>query len=576
MEQRERGSHGDLGRDRAKFTNMLPLREVRQDIEALAILGRAMSFLSGDPVDDGPDPEENMFVPAGYTYFGQFIDHDLTFDPVSTLLEPKVDPNDKTLSPAGGPKQSTSEPFNGRTPKFDLDCVYGAGPADQPYMYDDDGATLLWGAQNNPQAGWDLLRTTKGRAIIGDKRNDENSIVSQIQMLFVHFHNKVVEEIKVTSAKAGAPLSGGALFAAARDQVRWAYQRIVVEDFLPRIVDKDVLKKFVDAWNDEPNREAAFKLYKQPIRTNLPREFVAAAYRFGHSGVRTGYRLNGKPGPKNGTSLEIFDGTAGTQTSLIGFDALPTEHVIDDWGRFFPLNSPAPGKRKPENDGKLFAKKDGGDGSVRLQYAYKQDTTLVDPLASLPSAIASPSDVPDQAKPEFVNMRPSLATLNLLRGRAYDIASGQEVADRLNETPLDPKYLVVRVDSDDGFFYRAVEDISFNGKAIGNALADTPLWFYVLAEAQKPLVDYWISKDLEPSKRFLSDDDLRTDLGCHTQLGPVGGRIVTEVFYGLLAEDDDSFVNRAPKDFYPVWGRNLPVTVAGLIQYVAKIPITQG
>lgn len=58
-------------------------------------------------------------IPAGYTYFGQFIDHDITFDPASSLMR-KNDPNGL---------------FNFRTPRLDLDNVYGAGPDDQPYLY---------------------------------------------------------------------------------------------------------------------------------------------------------------------------------------------------------------------------------------------------------------------------------------------------------------------------------------------------------------------------------------------------------------------------------------------------------
>src|SRR5450830_252663 len=56
-----------------------------QSLAALAVLAGKMTSLV-DPNDpkDGPDPEESS-IPAAYTYFGQFIDHDLTFDPASSL-----------------------------------------------------------------------------------------------------------------------------------------------------------------------------------------------------------------------------------------------------------------------------------------------------------------------------------------------------------------------------------------------------------------------------------------------------------------------------------------------------------
>ena len=53
--------------------------------EALAKLADAM-VAGFDPPKDGPDAEESG-IPALYTYFGQFIDHDITFDPVSSLTK---------------------------------------------------------------------------------------------------------------------------------------------------------------------------------------------------------------------------------------------------------------------------------------------------------------------------------------------------------------------------------------------------------------------------------------------------------------------------------------------------------
>jgi hypothetical protein len=48
----------------------------------------------GDPTLDNPD------IPSGYTYFGQFVDHDLTFDPVSSLT--------RTPSPTSARRASIS------------------------------------------------------------------------------------------------------------------------------------------------------------------------------------------------------------------------------------------------------------------------------------------------------------------------------------------------------------------------------------------------------------------------------------------------------------------------------------
>jgi len=92
----------------------------------LKLLGAAMSA-SFDPVKDGKDDEESG-IPALYTYFGQFIDHDVTFDPASSLQQ-QNDPDALV---------------DFRTPALDLDNVYGRGPDDQPYMYNGTWAIDQW------------------------------------------------------------------------------------------------------------------------------------------------------------------------------------------------------------------------------------------------------------------------------------------------------------------------------------------------------------------------------------------------------------------------------------------------
>jgi hypothetical protein len=133
-----------------------------------------------DGPKDGPDDEESG-IPALYTYFGQFVDHDLTFDPDGSFQKQK-DPN-------------ATEDF--RSPAFDLDNVYGRGPGDQPYLYSDDGRNFLLGdplTLGNPPGAVALQIPRAGRALIGDPRNDENAIVSQLQGLFLRFHNRLSDE----------------------------------------------------------------------------------------------------------------------------------------------------------------------------------------------------------------------------------------------------------------------------------------------------------------------------------------------------------------------------------------------
>src|SRR4051794_34955442 len=188
-----------------------------------------------DPGDQGGDEDEGLDgpIPAGYTYLGQFIDHDITFDPVSSLQR-QNDPDGL---------------HDFRTPRFDLDSVYADGPNNNPFLYDPDvdggKTTFLTGVNANGEA--DLSRNSlpndpgnglpRGRALIGDPRNDENVIVGQLHLLFVHFHNKVVEKLKLD----GINLEGDALFEEAQRQVRWHYQWIIVNDFARRVCGDPVI-----------------------------------------------------------------------------------------------------------------------------------------------------------------------------------------------------------------------------------------------------------------------------------------------------------------------------------------------
>jgi hypothetical protein len=491
------GAHGRVGTRERDFVRLLPPIAQPFDETRLRALADAM-IIEDNELNDGADLEENLFVPAGYTYFGQFVDHDLTFDTTSNFDDP------------------SARPTNLRTPSLDLDCVYGAGPDDQPYMYDADGATLL---PADPQAP-DLVRIpagdpTYGRAVIGDKRNDENSIVCQIQLAMIKFHNSVVRALRQQGVAADL------LFVRARQEVTWTYQRIVLDDYLRRIVNAHTYDFFTQRRAEKG--DAAYDLYKPALRTALPIEFAGAAYRFGHSMVRTGYRLN------TATKKLIFDGSPLNADSLIGFQPLPASHVIDDWRRFFVDDTLPPGFRPDENSPPAVE----NNPAVRLQWAYKMDPSLVLPLKNLPP-----------------NVGPgSLAARNLLRANlpTFAIATGQAFAAALGEPPLDARYLVTRQAADgDAFTFKSLGDID------PRFLQHTPLWVYILAEAQRPTIDLWI----DTKKRAdLEADDFLSGPASGSQLGPVGGRILLEVFHGLVDADARSFRNHpAARAWQPMIG----------------------
>ncbi|MCA9987403.1 MAG: hypothetical protein KDE59_24010, partial [Anaerolineales bacterium] len=220
---------GPFGRICSDLPPWAPSLEGHPDLESLLMTiaqGEMIERPTVKPTDIAQDAalradldaQFNSAIPAGYTYFGQFVDHDITFDPASSLMR----------------RNDPSGLLNHRTPRLDLDNVYGAGPDDAPYLYDQDKGRkgrLLIG--NIPGTNLpDLPRNQQGRALIGDMRNDENAIVSQLQLAFLLAHNALVK--KAEEQGADNP------FEAARRTLRWLYQWIVWHDFLKRVTRPDV------------------------------------------------------------------------------------------------------------------------------------------------------------------------------------------------------------------------------------------------------------------------------------------------------------------------------------------------
>jgi len=470
------------GRFGRMFRSLPPANYGKTDEEsraALMTLGDAMT--SGfDAPKDGNDAEESG-IPALYTYLGQFIDHDITFDPMSTLIQ-HSDPNALT---------------DFRTPAFDLDNVYGRGPGDQPYLYDNGPKFLLGDALNNGAPDLPRNNAKPRRALIGDPRNDENSIVSQLQALFLRFHNRTVDDHQDLD------------FPALQKMVRFHYQWIVLNDFLPRVVHSNVLNDLKTNGKYDRGKLKLFHWKNEPF---LPVEFSVAAYRLGHSMIRPGYRLNDDattllpifPIPPN----TIKDIPAGIPDGLTGFQEMAKNRGID-WGRFIDIDTRSYGTDDP-ND--AATKK-------RLQFAYRIDTSLVTPLSVLPAIVAS--DKP-----------PSLPQRNLIRSFELCLPSGQAVAHAMGVAVLpDDKITIGKaVDSPgDGDVLGTIASLKqlapFKGKC--------PLWTYILAEAfqNQEKVDIPVTE-----KKSITTP----------KLGPVGGRIVAEVFLGLMFGDNDSLLNLEP------------------------------
>ena len=456
------------------------------------------------------DDEENYGIPAGYTYLGQFVDHDLTF---------KADDAFAIKGDTGA---------NHRSARFDLDSLYGAGPDFQPFLYSSDGRSLARGRQltrgGKASASRDHPRSG-GIAIIGDKRNDENVLVSQLHGVFADFHNAVAKDRKSLN------------FDAIRQLVTWHYQWMLLTDFLPRLCGRSVVEALLPGIGERRilgRLQAQRKLTSGLPAGAMPLEFADAAYRYGHSAVRSVYRLNalmhGSPedrrrNPAMAGRKAIF--AAVDQSGLNGFREFPEEWGID-WSLYFET-------RNPMTPARIV------DGARKVQPSYKIDTSLTNPLAYLPE-FSQAGGRNARYTDGFARPQPgamaNLTMRNLMRGQVSGLPSGQDVARAMGLEPIPDRDLRVGKASVEGLTEnRSITEYgdSFRGRA--------PLWFYVLAEAQQE----WCAR-----ASSLSGDALaRNTVPSH--LGPVGGRLVAETFVALMDLDPAS-VLYAPVDWRPSYG----------------------
>jgi Animal haem peroxidase len=419
-----------------------------------------------DPAKSANNPD-NPAITAGFTFLGQFLDHDMTFDPTSSLAR----------------RQDPESIRNFRIPALDLDNLYGGGPGASPHLYDASvagGRTSLL-VEENPgsdlvsvdgSARSDVPRNSQHTALIGDPRNDENLIVSQLHLALLRFHNQVVTDV---TADLGAGYTAGEIFAEAQRVVRWHWQWLVVHQFLVTTVGAALVDDIL------ANGPRHFTWRNDPY---IPVEFSVAAYRFGHSQARPSYRANFGTSASDPTQqffallFDPADADPDDPADLRGGHRAPRRFI--DWQTFF----------------------DFGDGRVRRNKLI--DTTLSSVLFEL---LGQPQGEPV-----------SLATRNLLRNLTMKVPSGQRVAKAMAVAPLAPADL-----ADLQPFHLQ---------------ARTPLWFYVLREAQV------------------------VNGGEH--LGPVGGRIVAETIIGLIEGDRQSWLREDP-DWTPTYGTGGTFGIADLL-----------
>jgi hypothetical protein len=388
--------------------------------------------------------DDNPRIPAGWAFFGQFIAHDITHDR-SPLQE----------------TEDVSALQNFRKPRLDLECVYGAGPVGQPYLYDvHDPDKFLIG--NNRSSTGDVPRNEQGLALIGDARNDTHLFVSQLHLAFLHFHNRIVDRLRATGAKSEA------VFDQAARIVRRYYQWIVLHEFLPLSVGADLVDDVL---------KSGSKLCRFSGEPFIPVEFSDGAYRFGHAQIREAYDVN-----RNLRGVPIFP-------DLVGICSVTPERQMD-WRLFFSF-----------------------EGENPPQASRRIGPQLVPALMRLPQALVGKTPTA-----EFH----SLASRDLYRGHSVALPSGEAIARAVGLEPWTAAEL----------------------KTADANWSETPLWLYVLAEAEAQHKGEY--------------------------LGELGGRIVAEVIIELLRSDPTSVLSEP--DWQPeLAGANGKFGIADLLKYAGVV-----
>ena len=385
-------------------------------------------------------------IPAAYTYLGQFVAHDMTW------MKPSADPE---------------RPINLRTHALDLDSVFG--PVEE--ALDGDYRIVDGIPIGSTSAGRfeDLPRTRTGVPCIADKRNDNNLVLSQLTAAIMRFHHLLC---RLTPAQSSADQ---------RQITRRHIQSVVLHDYLGRIIHPDV--------HDDIMNEGRKVIYPGgvPPLFQVPIEFAAACFRFGHSMVRDTYAWTRNPGDWLGETIRRQSHLLSINANRPRLDDLWTITWTDFLG--FPNSQPL-----------MTAAAVGGRISADLRSLDRQWVEF------------------DPGIPIADTATPNLAELTLARGRHLGLPSGQMLQQFLSKTigtgAAGAPAIAISLAS---LARGPGQRVGLDGKQISEIEENTPLWFYVLREAEA----YRAS---------------------HGTLGPMASRIVMETIHAAIEADGDGIL----------------------------------
>ena len=479
----------------------------------------------GTSMFDPAIPSPAVDLPPILTYFGQFIDHDITANTdrrVEGVSEIDVDP----LEPS--PRDTIVDKLdNLRDGSLGLDSLYGDSVGQDPFSKklselmrhpvqtakmrlgvplttgDDpirppaDNATDLLrlgflldiGAltedelQALPEEQKSALigpdgRPIRQRAIIGDFRNDENLLVSQLQVAFLRLHNKLVDEV--------------GSFEDARRATRYHYQWLVANEYLPSLCDRSVVDELVAT--ESPLYAAFFDANEAAVAPKMPMplEFSVAGFRFGHTMIRGGYDHN-----------HVFGQPVDGLTNREPFASLNQLFLFTGDGRMSVIPEPTP--EDPDPKPVSVSDRQLPDNWVIDWSRFVNAETPIRSAKGIDTRLDAPLD-------ELINQESlgelfqHLARRNLRRGYRLNLPSAQDTIAGINATGHFRPIQTLAPDV-------VMENRTINGADFGTK---TPLWFYILREAE-------------------------TLGGGH--LGPLGTHIVAGTLLGLIMKDPSSYWN---------------------------------
>ena len=478
-----------------------------------SIIGPRLGVGQSPFVDNQSGPEGAQ--PAGYTFLGQFVDHDVTrtqtdlssaeellsqtqADPAFAAQLEQLGVSADLLKQALTAATSATSPISVNTGKLDLDSVYGVPnyhtltQISAPWFEQQNGQYTGRFAQQHVLAptstaapkqidGFDYVRLEDGTAEIPDPRNSEHKILAQIQGLFELAHNDCVNTaLADTDTPTQAQIR--VAFDACHDKVRWTYQTIVATDFLPRISAEAAISRIAPgALHHYTRGEVATSVLPRPggVHTfiyqckygagadaviRIPHEFAVAGFRLGHTLVRDEYVLHQQVLDPSGNLMTggprpIFaDATQDQTLGLVGNNPVAPQDVID-WSYFFDM---AAGSAQP---------------------LRPLDTLIADKLFSLPVAAIPPGnglggkDTPTER---------NLARRNIFRASAQtDTLSGSV---GLGTGEAEEAYALARIphlaDTRSAVQTVLAHRLTSAGFPADSFAGRTPLWLYILAEGE--------------------------------------------------------------------------------------------